>query len=532
MATPQLTPLEIVRDRIESYDADYHDWLYRQVMYALGGDVKRAGLSGMHSSTGWDFPVYTDTLVRMLKIGESRRILNTQFIGLSRIMDAEPDPSFPQAPKYVSECRRQFYLTRHRQCGYGAEYADCYLDGEATGAGWLEVGMMRGKVSIQHCSSYNVIWDRLARSPDRARYVAFVRYIDRHKAKVEYGEAAAKQTVTMHGADSKPMECVRVVTYYDTGDITGTPSMYKFVGTLEKPHSATASPIEELPVGNFTYWTPPGMRKPMGRIHMQQAIAEAINEMESFYRKQMKQPSATMYDVNQIHPEDLKAIMSGRVPQYIRITKPSVTGYPALTRVPAAEFPVAAQQLLEMMERQFNVDSGTTEAERASFSKTARTLGENQLVDQRGQTQATWSARRSIAMYSQTIDRVLKVAAAVDRTPTYIDIRGRNVLINDPENPVMAFSRWMEEESAVVLSEQTLQRSDDSEKSAQRLAQLETVKELVGQTISPEWFTEEKLRAIGETDPEEAMIGLAGGANEPQNPIENPGMPEMGVPAV
>lgn len=517
---PKLTPLEIVRERITNFDAEYHDSLYTQCMYALGGEFKHGGSNP--SGEGFLFPVYPDVIPKKLKIAESRRILNTQFIGMSRTMFQQPEPMSPQVDKFTAEFRKQVYLHHHRELQWGDQYAACHLDGDNTGVGWCEIGMKNGMVDIEHCPTYNVLWDRLARTPSRSSWVCFVRYISVHAAKARYGEKGIAQVVDLHAASGRSVQCVRKLTYCDTGDITGVPTIYTFLGGPDmEPCQAIENPLgRRLTAFWNTYWTPPGMRKPLGRIPMQQAVQEAINELEAFNRAQLKQPGSTQVDVTQIHPDDAASLLKGRVPSTIRITKPSPTGYPAVVRIPASEFPVAAVQLLPILERQFNADSGTTDAERGSLSAEKRTLGENELVDQRGSTQASWSERQAAAMYQNAISGIFSAMVAYDREPFWVDVDGSNYLANDPDDPRMSLPEIFREPSSVLISEQAIRRVDGERKSLQRVAQLRELMPLVGVPggVSQAWYTEELLRAIGEMDPEEAMIDL-----------ESPMAPEAGA---
>jgi hypothetical protein len=111
----------------------------------------------------------------------------------------------------------------------------------------------------------------------------------------------------------------------------------------------------------------------------------------------------------------------------------------------------------------------------------------------------------------------------VDRAPLRLDVYGMNYTVNDVEDPDSMIERWLEEPSIVIIDAQSLRRADGQMKSAQRLAQLEQLAPHVGAGIDPVWFVTEKLKAIGESDPREAM----GGAESA--PQEQTGLPLGGM---
>jgi hypothetical protein len=262
----------------------------------------------------------------------------------------------------------------------------------------------------------------------------------------------------------------------------------------------------------------------MGRIPFQMATQEAINDIEAYMRAQMKQPEFTLLDSQSLHPQDLQSVIGGKVPAYVRIDRPAQAGMTApVVRVPSGGLHQAVIALQEALERQFTADSGTTEFDRGMQASGDRTLGENMLVDQRGGVQAAWSEHMAAKAYRRTIDRVFKIASMVDRDPVAIDVFGTNYTINSPEDPDSFINIWLEEPSVIVIDAQSLRRQDGAMKAAQRLQQLDVLLPHVGAGIDPVWFVQEKLKAIGEQDPREAMGG-ADQAGQMQT-----GLPQGGI---
>jgi len=508
--TRKLSTVEVLDARMLNFDPEYQRSLYRQAAYAIG--EKHRNTPGFQDGS---FPVFPDMQPKFLQTGTSRRILNTQFIGMARTMYAEPEPTFPQVDKYIGEARKQWYLSRHQEGAWGDIYSSAFLDGEGTGVGVIQVGMAYDidsgmpKVDIQHIHSYNFVYDRHQRSPNQAAWAYSVHYMDVDVAIATYGKSAKDHvSVLESGTEGRAHQCVRVFEYSDKGVAGKNPTYCVRLGQLTTPPIIhEANPFGAcLPWGFMVYFLPPGMRRPMGRIAFQMSTQESLNDIEAYLRKQLKQPDFTLIDAQAMDPQDLQKVIAGNIPAYVRITKPLVSGMSApAIRVPSAGVAQAIVALQDIAERQFTTDSGVTEHERGQFSDSKRTLGENQLVDERGGVQASWSELKAAEMYRDVIRKVFHIGVLVDRAPTQVDIFGRNYIINNPAEPASMIDAVCEEPSVILIDEQTLRRTDATKQGAERLAALSQIEPYVGNGIDPVWFIEEKLKAIGEKDPREAM---------------------------
>jgi hypothetical protein len=435
--------------------------------------------------------------------------------------------------KWTGEVRKQFFIERFRKNEWAEQFAMAFMDGEAAGVGCVQIGMTidpdtgMPHVDLYHHHCYNIIFDRHERTPTRARWVVAVHYLPMLEAAFRFGDNALQYETTVEsGTDGRPMRTVRVFEYWDKGIAGRAPTRAVVLGDIgNDPIEVSPNPFGAcLPFGFFTYFTPPGMKRPMGRIPMQMAMKEALNDLEGYLRKQLKQPDFTLLDSQSLDPQDLQRVISGDVPNYVRVMKPviQVMTNPAV-RVCSTGIHQAVIYLQEMYERQFTADSGTTEFDRGMQASSQRTLGENQLVDARGGVQASWSELQLAKFYQRSIDKLFYIAAMVDRAPLRLDVYGMNYTVNDAEDPDSMIERWLEEPSIVIIDAQSLRRADGQMKSAQRLAQLEQLAPHVGAGIDPVWFVTEKLKAIGESDPREAM----GGAESA--PQEQTGLPLGGM---
>jgi hypothetical protein len=474
---------------------------------------------------GGDFPDCPDIRVKYQEIGRSRRILNSQFIGLSRVMYADPQPEFPQLDKYTAEVRKQFFLSRYRGegCGEGEwadEMAAAFMDGDGLGLGFVQVCLRTNpatgiqQVHLRHSPLLYTLWDRFERNPGRSRWIAFVRFMALEDAELMWGAEKAREgaRVVYDTSRNYGVNMVRYFEYYDTGYKNGAPTRAVILGSMSNPPvEISANPFGCLPSAHYTHFYAPGMRTPLGRVAMQMNTQESINEIERALRKAMRTPPLTIVDVGQIDEEDAKKANAGEQNGFVKWkSKPGHSVEP-VQRVPGAEVAQATLKFLEVMEQQFTVDSGVTDFEKGVQPTANRTLGEDMLIDQRGQTQASWSELQAMKFHIRTVRKVLDIAAQFDRDPVTLDIFGKNYTLNEPKRPASRIDNWLKEPSAIVINTDSLRYQDVQQVRTQRLQQLLQAAPFVGKSLDPTWFAEELAKALGESDPKTAMLASSDG---------------------
>lgn len=555
----RLTPADAITERfIQAYDPIYRNSIYQQMRYAFGETWRKDfGASGALDVGG--FPDYPDIKVRYQEIGRSRRILNSQFIGLSRVMYSDPQPEFPQVDKYTAEVRKQFFLARYRGTGAGegpmdgdeeggsyagdegeGEWADemaaAFMDGDGLGLGFVQVCLRTNRrtgfqqVHLRHSPLIFTLWDRFERSPGRARWIAFVRYMPVEEAALLFGREQAEANVRLvyDGQRSYGVRQVRYFEYYDTGYENGAPTRAVILGDIQNPPAV----LEEnafgcLPMAYYCHLLVPGMRTPIGRIAMQMNTQESINEVERALKRAMRAPQFSIADVSQLDEEDMKRVNAGEGNVIVRWKMKPQHNQPPFIRTPGAEVAQTVLKYFEVLDEQFTVDSGVTDFDRGVQPRSNRTLGEDQLIDQRGQTQTSWSELQAMRFHIRTVRRVLDIAGMYDRDPATLDIFGKNYTVNDPARPASTISHWLKEPSQVAINADSLRYQDVQQVRAQRLQQLLAVAPFVGSVLDSQWFGEELAKALGEQDPKTAMATPSGAAPSPGVPG---GMPGSNVP--
>lgn len=534
-----LTPKEEITKRlINGYDKWYYESLYRQQVKAFGDAISEVSSDLGASGRFPDFPVVT---LRIQEVGTSHRILSTQFITLSRIMRADPEPESPEVDKWTGEVRKQFFLARARGTGnadgeWMDQHTNVFLDGDGLGCGVALIGLKvnpntkKNYVDIRHVPITQVLWDRNERSLSRARWVCVMHYLALDLAEALYGAEIVKQYSRdlWQNQSEEPVHVVRIFEYYDLGFGKGEPTRAIIPGDLDQtPIEVTKNVFQCLPIAFYEHLLRPGMRRPTGRIAMLLAGQESLNECERSMRAEMRRVGFDMLAADLINVTDIGRINDGESGVVARMDRMLNPGEVPFIRIPGAELTQTTLAYKEDQEKEFVANSGVTELDRGSFSNSERTLGENQLVDQRSKTQSNWSVLQLARYYRRLCEKVFKIAAIGDTDPVTLDIFGTNVTLNSGD-PNSAVETWMEEPSKIVISEDSLLKGDLTSERMAAVQQLQPLLPFVGQGVDPGWFIPEMIEALG-FDPKEAM-GQAGQMALQQAQQPQPGQPQPGQP--
>lgn len=511
-----LSKAEQIHSRIaEGLDVDDLKRLYRFASYAFGDKLDTAIAGG---SADGEWPDFPDQVVRIVEIGQTKRILTNQLIGLSRVMYAPPRPRFPQLDPPTAEVRTAFFMTRMTGDGYPdgewqSELERAVLEGDSLGYAAVQIGLVTNprtgmqRVTARHIPVWQWIYDRHARDPLKSRWVTIQHYLDPEDAKVLYGEKAVEGMVTQlyDNASATSFSVVKVYEYYDIGIGRAEPTYAVMIGSVTaKPIKIAKNPFGCIPLAIYVQNMVSGRYKPLGRIEQQIPIQEALNDIERSKRMSLKRFSVDVVDQDALDPDDLKRHMAGNPNVLVkRIKKSEGTVW---ERFPAPEYPRSLSEMGADYERELNSASGVTDADRGNLNQTQRTATENQLIDMRSQVQGSWTKRAVVMFYRRLIEKVLKVAELYDRDPIVIDFQGRRVLLNDPGQPASFISNFLKEYSRPEIDEDSLTYRDVKAEGAEKIAKLNQLMPLVqAGIIDPLWLATEMLKALDVGDPKVAL---------------------------
>ncbi len=494
-----------------SYDPDYYGSLFSQMRYAFGEPWERVG-GGKALSGDTSFPYFPDITLQNLEVGQSRRIVNSQFIGLSRVMYNQPKPQFPHLPPMDAEARTGYFLARWKE-GWAMEEEAAFMDGDGVGRGFLQLGLKTGssglqKVTCRYSPTLLTMGDRHERHPDKWEYICFVRYIRAEQAKNMWGSKADPYIREVYdGMVANPYKAMRVFDFYSLG-VAGKEPTHAIIPAEfdEKPFVYERNDFETLPFSFYTHVFAPGMQNPIGRIILQMATQEALNEIEEYMRDVVqKGKPVDIAPVEELDEEDVKQFRSGK---FTRLIKRTSTGSQATPweRIPPQEISQSTLAYLGLLERQFSADSGVTDLDRGQFSGGRKTATEVVRIDQRSQVQGAWSVRQAVAFRERTITKAIEIGARFDRDPVMIPFFGAQILVNDPSDPNTFVDEWLSTPSIVKIEEDSLTFEDVKAKRREMMIDMQALAPFVGVVFNPRWWGEKVLEAMGEKDVNRALL--------------------------
>ena len=503
-----ITDIEHIRKRLkEGYNTKTMQQYYRLQKFAFGEGLEEDTVPIQDTNFIIDFP---DVRPDYLQIGKSRRILNHTFISMSKILYANPIPEFFGIPQDTAQVRRQFYRKRSTENRFGSDWsneiASAYLDGDALGLGFVQIGLVEGaegqRISIKHVPITQVIWDVHEKSPTKARYIAFIHYLPEDVAIDLYGAEVYKQHQrTQYNDDSTefPINNMRIVEYFDIGWGTkgeGTYAVFADNFGGEKLKHGKNPFGKLLPFAHYQAWIPPGCKMPIGRVLMQISTQEALNELEDNLRTTIQRGVPfNLLDKSSIDPQDYETLNSGE-------NLPTV-GYTAgqgspFVRVPGAEVPQTLLAYQSYLERVLSTESGLSDLDRSNTLSTVRSASEVGLLQQSSQIQGAWSRKQLTVFYKTLIEKAFQIAAQYDRDPLTVDVNGEEIEINNPSQPNSWIEFYLQDDATIFIDETSLDYKDSEGEKLKKLAVLQQLApEMQGGLLDPIAYLTEKLTILG-----------------------------------
>lgn len=518
---PKISTTETVHELLQQgYDPEWHRTLYRQMCYAFGDAWDKVDSP---SSTRGKLLECPDITVKYLEVGQSRRILNSSFLGMSRAMYTLPEPEFPDLLPHDGNVLQRFLMKRSEGDGYAdgewqTDDAFAFMDGDGLGFGGVQIILTTDresgfqKVGTQHIPATHVIYDRHERNPGRASWMAFVHHLAPWDAEARYGVKKCGQyirpmfDISQGEGQGQAIESMRVIELYTVGLGKDGPS--RFVLALDLDGDVLEDEENKLgciPFAHYTHFVAPGMRRPVGHIALSMATAEAQNEVERYMRNAMLKPTMDFVADGQVDDEDVQDYLEGNTTHPIKFSP--TPGTQPWVRIPAEEAAMTAIKWKEMLDNQFNNDTGQTEMDQ-SRSDFAPTLGQDQMLDARSAPAKNWSTLQTILFHRRKYAKVLKVAALFDRDPVTLPIDTDQGIVqitfNDESDPRMGIDRWASKPGRIVISQESIEGHDAKTEKASKLAGLASLVDLVEMgKVSGDWWRDQRLKALG-YDPNEA----------------------------
>lgn len=465
---PKYTKPEVTSKLLlQAYDPDHYAHLYGLMVYALGDKYEKGKARGY--GEGGNLPEFPDIAPRFYEVGVSRRILNNAALMMAKVCYMDPEPDFPDIPDLHEEVRRQWLKKRWRgdqeyETGdWGSETFKTFLDGDGLGIGWAQVLVKDGAVTVEHVPLTECIWDRHSLNPARSRFWARIHHLPVDVARQLYGkkvEGHTRHHQSRNHGETHPLEVVRVIECFDIGIDGADPTRTVFLDSLGGAVlDLSANEFQCIPAAHYEHIQLWKMRRPMGRIELQLASEEMRNALYRYIKLTLERGSGfDVMETTGLNEDDLKDLADGVLLPLVRYdhTSDRPTNQ-VVSRIPAQDIPSGVFNYLSLLDREQNVESGNSDADRANLTQTGRTLGEVQQLQAGADIQTAWSKRQYARFLQRLIAKAVKVGSLFDVAPIYLNVKNAPVLFNDPSEPNSAIQPFLEVPSVVNVSEDDLQ---------------------------------------------------------------------------
>lgn len=512
---------EITKLVKQGYVPSYYKSLWNRIIKAYGGDGTIGPQPSFDSARFPDFP---DITPKFGKIGQSMKIQNVQILMAAELLSTAPEPEFPDLDPWTKSVRQQYIRDRSHGGGdvdaeWSIQHACVHLEGEGLGVGIAYVGLVENsdgtkQVDVRHHPVTQTIWDPTVRTITRARWICVMHYMSLVDAELflekcgvapELAGQHVKKIYETQDYDDA-LEVVRVFEFWHAG-IAGkwepTRAIILDDITTEPCHIET-NPYGRLPFAFYEGFVLPGMRRSAGRIATLISDQEAINEAENSVRASTRKIDFDLIDPTGVEEQDLKNVLAGIPGANVRTKGPIDAKNLPIQRIPGGTYNAGLDRWLDRKESEFTANAGISEARRAQFSPTPRTLGENLLVDEKSNKSINFAGVNLARYYRRLYYLVCIIGAMADTAPLKINIEGRKTTLNTGE-----FSRnidqYLAERTRVVIDVESLTSNDVLREVMQKKQALLAYMPFVQMgKVSVQWLLEELLK-LDSYDPDEVL---------------------------
>ena len=512
---------EITKMVKQGYVPSYYRSLWNKITKAYGGDDS----IGMQPSFDTErFPDFPDITPRFAHVGQSMKIQNVQILMAAELLSTAPEPEFPDLDPWTKSVRQQYIRDRSHGGGdvdaeWSIQHACVHLEGEGLGVGVAYVGLVENsdgtkQVDVRHHPITQTLWDPTVRTITRARWVCVMHYMSLVDAELfleacGIDAAQAKSHVkkiyeTQEYEDA--LEVVRIFEFWHAGiPKKWEPTRAIIIDDItNEPCHVEVNPYGRLPFAFYEGFVLPGMRRSAGRIATLISDQAAINEAENSIRASTRKIDFDLIDPTGVEQNDLKNVLAGIPGSNVRTKGPIDGKNLPIQRVSGGTYNPGLDRWLDRKESEFTANAGISEARRAQFSPTPRTLGENLLVDEKSNKSINFAGVNLARYYRRLYYLVCIIGAMADTAPLKINIEGRKTTLNTGE-----FSRnldqYLAERTRVVIDVESLTSNDVLREVMQKKAALMAYMPFVQiGKVSVKWLLEELLK-LDSYDPDEVL---------------------------
>lgn len=524
-----LTPVEEIRKRIlQSYDRNVYEQQYGLLLRVNGLDV-REGLNTSHDDYGDGILRFDDIVSDTLKAPGSNLIQNTVINSFARRFAKPIEPNYIGIDDVDREVRKAVFAYNYEgsdamSMGFRDDTQWAFVSGDLLGIGCLQFGLSTDfstktqRVVAQHIPRLNLGYDPFANSPNRARYVWVAHYLSVDQVVAMYGTKVADRAYSAmqtHGGyqTKEIIEHLRVIEYFDIGFGRGRPTYAVFVGSIDQypPIKLMELPSGGLPFAWMTGFSQPMQRFPSGRAERELSNNLGINAIESAIAEILDMPALDIID-SSAEKKIIKALENGD-----RRVVASMSGKDGaksiFQRIPSPEIPESYMAFRQMLYNASSDDSNSGDFDRNKISPSARPATEIMIMNERNLANQAFSIQQTLKFQKMIVEAHDNTIVSGDFFPRNINIRGRQIRVNDPEIPESLLSNFYMDEAVILIDEASVTAQEDLLRNAARQQALKSMLELNPNLFKPRWVGEELLKTYDASlDPDVALVDEGGGA--------------------
>lgn len=536
-----LTSPEKARRMIE---ASYRQTQYRRMYYNLchafgASESKRKqslGGDGINEC-GDNILYFPDIPDDWTESGTLYLIRAAQMISLARYFGKDPVADYNGIDPLVAELRRDFWRSAYvgaddAELGFGPDVKAAWLDLDALGAGACMFGLVEDSSSKEmradgkHIPRLQWLYDRHAPTPTHSAWFTEWEYMEEDVAIQQFGRdmvmRARKLTHFWSDSDAtRPQNFVRVLTYWDRGYAGKDPTRIIWVGSLDAVPIVEKNPYGRIPVAFGVGFTPPGKRRAEGRIHAQVSTQDGLQAITDYTKDVLGFGTIDLFDSSMMSEEEFERVRQGAG----RVRANLEAGRTPFSRIPAQEIPQTLLAYRDILEREYNRQSGFSEMDMSNTLSRGRSASEILVMDARMKMNQAIAIQQTLEYQRLCIKRFEQAAMIGDWHPRSLNVRGRRVDVNVKGRPESWIGNFVGEPAEVVLTTDSMTSDEDQ---LRRNVAIENLMKLgaglqSGQIDAEWWFrelveltgfnSEQALRKMQPEDAAMAAMGSMGNAN-------------------
>jgi len=529
---------KVVETVKEAIDPTYLNSRHRLASFAWGFSWEKA--KSTYQATAKRLPDFPKIDTSIIEVGAMRGIAVNQVIALQKTLQSDPRPMFRHLNPVFDELRRQLFMTwwiearvkevviETFQGGYGlgAAFTRFYFDANSDGTFSLKCRAVQ---------PWDVIWDPFEADPRKSRWIGWCFDIpvdEAYKAWPEKREQITKVINAKENGGGFNYRRVRLFEYYDGENrgvflaeafdhetvLTWEPSMFRH--------------LTRLPFACNLHLICPGVQRPVGTIEMQLSSAVMLDAMRQRMFSIAKSRSTEVVNQNMLDMANQPIQQPGE-PRTINL-KSDEDGdvRAAFNRLPAEEVSQTFLATLDLLQRDFDMESYTTSAERNIAPQSGVTKYAEQVYQSSVAELGSWRETQLLEYLAELVEVSIMCMMVGHTAPIWLDYQGRNIMFNDPSRPDSSIRFICEEKSAVAIDSTSIRASDQQRQMAMELSKLDVLKEYIATPQNPygrlsmDEYMKRVLSAVGETDFDKWIEQLAPMATEAGTP------PDGSIPPV